>query len=184
MKLYLSVLCLIISLQSKAQFDTLSIRKNALAGEDSLIALFKKKDWASYANYMYPGLIKMFGNKEKFVSFLEQTMNGLANAEIEIFKNGNVLQLLKVSNGYQSINETFMQMKYNGILISGSSYDVGFSEDGVHWTYFRINERATADQINQIIPELSPELKLPKPQMQSGKTLEEFMAAYQLQYLN
>lgn len=185
MKNYLLSIVFIAScIQSQAQFDTLFISKKASAGEDSLIALFKRKDWKSYADYMHPSVIEMVGGKESFVTALKQSMKTLETVKLDVFKNGRVLQIIKANDQYQCVIESFMQMTLNGMLITGSSYDIAFSKDGNDWKFLRIDQSFTPETIKQLIPELSPDLKLPKAQFQQGKTLEEFMSNYQLEYLN
>ncbi|HWI93343.1 MAG TPA: hypothetical protein VNT20_18820 [Flavisolibacter sp.] len=185
MKRYLfAAIFISLAAQLHAQFDTLSISKKASASEDSLIALFKRKDWHNYANYMHSSVIEMIGGKEKFVATLHQTMNALESAKFDAFKNGRVLQIIKANNQYQCVIESFMQMTLNGNIISGSSYDLAFSDDGDKWTFLRIDQSLTPETIKLLVPEISGDLKLPKSQFQQGKTLEEFMKTYQLEYLN
>ena len=185
MKYYLlSVILIATTLQSGAQFDTALVSKKASAGEDSLIALFKRKDWNKYVSYMHPSVVEMVGGKENFVTTLQQTMKELESAKFEAFKSGRVLQITKANGQYQCVVESFMQMTLNGVMISGSSYDLAFSTDGEKWTFLRIDQSLTPETIKQLVPELSPDLKLPKSQFEQGKSLEEFMKTYQLEYLN
>src|SRR4030095_6413403 len=109
-------------------------------------------------------------------------MKILDEVDMQIYKTGKILQLLKIKGQYQCIVESFMQMKMNGTTISGSSYDVAISDDGVKWTFFRITETATPAQIKEIFPDLSPEFKITRSQIQP-KTLEEFMTTYKVEYL-
>lgn len=180
----LPIVSMAMTLQSLAQFDTALISKKASAGEDSLIALFKRKDWNKYVSYMHPSVIEMVGGKESFVSTLQQSVKALESAKFDTFKNGRVLQMVKANGQYQCVVESFMQMTLNGVIISVSSYDLAFSTDGERWTFLRIDQTLTPETIKQLVPELSPDLKLPKSQFAQGKTLEEFMKTYQLEYLN
>ena len=148
-----------------------------------MIALFKRKDWKTYADYMNPIVIEMLGGKDGFVKYLQEEMKFLDETDMQIYKAGKILQLLKINGQYQCIVESFMQMKMNEITISGSSYDIAISDDGVKWTFSRITESATAAQIRNIFPGLSPDLKFPRSQM-LRKTLEEFMITYELKYLD
>ena len=185
MKHYLlSIILIALVFQSNAQFDTLFISKKASAGEDSLIALFKRKDWNRYVDYMHPSVVEMVGGKEKFVTTLQQSMTALESAKFDAFKNGRVLQTTRANGQYQCVIESFMQMTLSGVIISGCSYDLAFSTDGESWTFLRIDQTLTPDTIKQLVPELSPDLKLPKSQFEQGKTLEEFMKTYQLEYLD
>ena len=184
MKRYFILLIVIVfSFEGKSQLDTLFLRKNIYASEDSMIALFKRKDWKTYADYMNPIVIEMLGGKDGFIKYLQEQMKILDEADVQIYKAGKILQLVKIKDQYQCIVESFLQMKMNGMTISGSSYDIATSSDGVKWNFFRITETATSAQIKEIFPDLSPEFKLPRAQMQRN-TLEEFMSTYELQYLN
>jgi kynureninase len=170
--------------ESKAQFDTAAISRKASVKEDTLIALFKRKDWNNYANYMHPSLIKIIGGKEKFVTVMQQAMTTLNNVSFDAFKNGRVLQIVQSDDQFQCVIESFMQMTLAGILVSGSSYDLAFSKDGEKWTFLRIDQNQTPETIKQLIPELSSDLKLPKSQFQQGKTMEEFIKGYRVEYMN
>lgn len=184
MKTYLLILLAAFVLQSNAQFDTAAISKKASAGEDSLIALFKRKDWTNYANYMHPAIIKTSGGKENFVTMLQQTMKVLEAAKFDAFENGRVLQIVKANGQFQCVIESFMQMNFDGVLVSGSSYDLAFSTDGDQWAFLRIDQNQTPETIKQLVPELSTDLRLPKSQFQQGQTLDEFKKAYQVEYMN
>jgi hypothetical protein len=133
---------------------------------------------------MHPSLIKITGGKEKFVMVLEQTMKALESAQFDAFENGRVLQIVKAGGQYQCVIESFMQMRFGGVLVSGSSYDLAFSSDGNRWTFLRIDQNKTPEIIKQLIPDLSGDLKLPKSQFQQGKTLKEFKETYQIEYMN
>jgi hypothetical protein len=111
-------------------------------------------------------------------------MNALEAAKFDVFKNGRVLQIVKIKEQYQCVIESFMQMTLNGNVVSGSSYDLAFSADGDQWTFLRIDQSLTPETIKLLVPDLSPDLKLPKSQFQPGKTLDEFIKAYQLEYIN
>lgn len=184
MKRYFILLIVIVfSFEGKSQLDTLFLNKNIYTSEDSMIAIFKRKDWKTYADYMNPIVIEMLGGKDGFVKYLQEQMKILDEADVQIYKVGKILQLLKINGQYQCVVESFLQMKMNGITISGSSYDIATSVDGVKWNFFRITETATSAQIKEIFPQLSPEFKLPRSKMEA-KTLEEFMTTYELQYLD
>jgi hypothetical protein len=180
---FILLLVIVFSFKGKSQLDTLLLSKNIYAAEDSMIALFKRKDWKTYADYMNPTVIEMLGGKDSFVKYLQEQMKILDEADMQIYKTGKILQLVKINGQYQCIVESFIQMKMSGMTISGSSYDIAISDHGLKWTFFRITETATTAQIKEIFPGLSPDFKLPRAQMQR-KTLEEFMTTYELKYLD
>lgn len=185
MKRYLILFLLVTcSIAGEAQIDSALLRKNIYVAEDSMISIFKRRDWNSYAGYMNPVLVEMMGGKEGFVQYFQEQMKVLEMAEIQVIKVGEILQLIKIKDQYQCVAESFLQMKLEETMVSGSSYDLGLSKDGITWTFLRITEDATQDQVRMFLPDLSPDIKLPRSQMKFGKTLEEFMANYVLEYVN
>jgi len=175
-------LVLLADMQLNAQIDSATLANRIYSAEDSMMAIFKRKDWTAYAEYMHPVLIQLLGGKEKFIKTM-QDLKILEEAEVQAYKKGKILQLVKTEKDYQCIVETFMQMEVAGNLFSGSSYDIGVSADGKTWTFFRIEETITPAQIRQLFPNLHSNFKLPKAQRAMGKTLEEFMPTYVVQYL-
>jgi hypothetical protein len=183
MKKYTLAVCTVLfSLPVWAQLDTAMLTKNIYRAGDSMIAIFKRKDWKAYANYMNPTIIQLMGGKDQFVKTMQE-FKFLDEADVQVYKKGKILELAKMETEYQCIVESFMQMQVMGTLVSGSSYDIGISADGNVWTFFRIEESVTSDQIKQLFPGLNSNFKLPKAQKALGKTLDEFMPTYALQYL-
>jgi hypothetical protein len=169
------------SLNTQAQVDTSLLTKNICAAEDSMVAISKRKDWNAYADYMHPVVIEMSGGKEGFIQILESQSEILDS--VQLYKVGKIFQLSKTGNQYQCIVEAFIQMKINGEVASGSSYDIAISKDGNKWIFFRIPPTVTSDQIKELLPGLNPDFKFPRSQTDVGKTLDEFMAGYAIQYL-
>jgi hypothetical protein len=178
----LAVFAVLSSLEAWTQLDTALLSKSIYTAEDSMIAIFKRKDWSSYAHYMNPTIIELIGGKDQFVRTMGE-LKFLEETDVQVYKKGKILELAKTDSEYQCIVETFMQMQVLGTLVSGSSYDIGLSANGKDWTFFRIEESVTSDQVKQLIPDLHPKFKLPKTQRAVGKTLEEFMPTYVLEYL-
>jgi hypothetical protein len=180
-KLFLTSLLASLVIVGSAQVDTVFLRKNIYTGMDSMISLFHQKNWEAYADYMLPALIDTLGGKETFVDFMEEQMEMLDSLHVDAYNKGRILQLVKTKSGYQCITEAFMQMTGFGMVISGASYDIGVSQDGIHWKFLRLDENA--EMLNALIPFIHPELKLPVSQMVKDKTLEDFMKDYQVKYL-
>jgi hypothetical protein len=169
------------NLEGQAQIDTSLLTRNIYAAEDSMVAISKRKDWNTYADYMHPIVIEMSGGKEGFIQILESQSEILDS--VEMYKVGKIFQLSKTGRQYQCIVEAFIQMKINGEVTSGSSYDIAISENGNKWTFFRIPPSVTSGQIKELLPGLNPGFKFPRSQTEVGKTLGEFMAGYVVEYL-
>jgi hypothetical protein len=183
MKRCFFLLCMVLfNFAAEAQIDTVQLSKNISAAEDSMVAISKRKDWKAYVDYMNPVVIDLSGGKEGFVRLL-QNSKVFDSVDIQIFRVGKILQLSKIGVQHQCIVETFLQMKMSGKILSSSSYDIAISKDGYKWTFFRIAPTLTSDQIKKILPDLNQDFKFPRSQTEVGKTLEEFLAAYVIQYL-
>ena len=169
-------------MDGQAQIDTPLLTRNIYAAEDSMVAISKRKDWNTYADYMHPLVIEMSGGKEGFIQILESQAEILDS--VQLYKVGKIFQLSKTGKQYQCIVEAFIQMKINGEIASGSSYDIAISEDGEKWTFFRIPPAVTSGQIKELLPGLNPGFKFPRSQTEVGKTLDEFMAGYAIEYLD
>jgi hypothetical protein len=179
---FIFTIIIALNLEGQAQIDTSLLTKNIYAAEDSMVAISKRKDWNAYADYMHPVVIEMSGGKEGFIQILESQPEILDS--VQLYKVGKIFQLSKTGNQYQCIVEAFIQMKINGQVASGSSYDIAISEDGKKWIFFRIPPTVTSDQIKELLPGLNPDFKFPRSQTEVGKSLDEFMAGYAVEYLD
>jgi len=178
---FIFTLIIACNLDGEAQIDTSLLTKNIYAAEDSMVAISKRKDWNAYADYMHPIIIEMSGGKEGFIQVLESQSEILDS--VQQYKVGKIFQLSKTGSQYQCIVEAFIQMRINGEIASGSSYDIAISEDGNKWTFFRIPPTVTPGQVKELLPGLNPAFKFPRSQTEVGKTLDEFMASYAVEYL-
>jgi hypothetical protein len=178
---FIFTIIIALSLEGQGQMDTSLLTKNIYAAEDSMVAISKRKDWSTYADYMHPVVIEMSGGKEGFIQILESQSEILDS--VQFYKVGKIFQLSKTGNQYQCIVEAFIQMKINGKIASGSSYDIAISKDGKKWIFFRIPPTVTSDQIKELLPGLNPHFKFPRSKTDVGKTLDEFMVDYAVEYL-
>ena len=178
---FIFTIIIALNLNGQAQIDTSLLTRNIYAAEDSMVAVSKRKDWNTYADYMHPVVIEMSGGKEGFIQILESQSEILDS--VQQYRVGKIFQLSKTGKQYQCIVEAFIQMKINGEVASGSSYDIAISEDGKKWTFFRIPPSVTPDQIKELLPGLNPAFKFPRSQTEVGKTLDEFLAGYAIGYL-
>ena len=165
-------------ISANAQFDTTTLKKSVYANMDSMISIFHRKDWLRYMDYMHPNVIDFGGGKTALAELIGTQMEAI-DAEIIALKPSQLLQLIKTANGYQGVVASLIQMKVMGNMVSGTSYDLIMSDDGLKWSFTRIDEPQT---LKKILPDVSPEIKLPKKGMKLGVTLDEFMKTYEIQY--
>jgi hypothetical protein len=179
--LFLLSLCL-LSLQPKAQTDSVLLKQNIKAGMDSVSATFQRKDWPAFTTYMHPDLVKMLGGEKKFAGFIEQQMKSMEDATVQKSASGNVLQLLRYKNQWQCIVESYLEMTVDSTIISTVSSNIGVSfDDGKTWKFIRLSN-GNEEKMKQMFKDLSPELRAPNYKATVGITLEELLKTYEPVY--
>lgn len=184
MKKIISLLVLAFLVKAAiAQTDTLEAKKNAKANADAMMTAFRSSDWNAFAGYTNDKLLETIGGKEAYVELLATSMKQLfESAKVDTVCAGNVLQLVKTPGGYQSITESFMQIRIADMLAVLVSYEIGTSANGINWKFLRIDEDGSELTPKTFIPDLSPELIIPNNQMRPGTTLTEFLKTYTPEY--
>ncbi|HLP36222.1 hypothetical protein [Lacibacter sp.] len=179
--LFLVALCL-LSLQPKAQTDSLLLKQNIKAGMDSVSATFQRKDWSAFTNYMHPELVKMLGGEKQFAGFIEQQMKSMEDATIDRSASGNILQLLFYKNQWQCIVESYLEMTVESTIVSSVSSNIGVSFDnGKSWKFIRLSN-GNEEKMKQLFKDLSPELQAPINKTAVGVRLEELLKSYKPVY--
>lgn len=179
--LFLVALCL-LSLQPKAQTDSLLLKQNIKAGMDSVSATFQRKDWSAFTNYMHPDLVKMLGGEKQFAGFIEQQMKSMEDATINRSASGNILQLLFYKNQWQCIVESYLEMTVESTIVSSVSSNIGVSFDnGKSWKFIRLSN-GNEEKMKQMFTDLSPELQAPINKTAVGVRLEELLKSYKPVY--
>lgn len=179
--LFLFALCL-LSLQPKAQTDSLLLKQNIKAGMDSVSATFQRKDWSAFTNYMHPELVKMLGGEKQFAGFIEQQMKSMEDATIDRSASGNILQLLFYKNQWQCIVESYLEMTVESTIVSSVSSNIGVSFDnGKSWKFIRLSN-GNEEKMKQLFKDLSPELQAPINKTAVGVRLEELLKSYKPVY--
>jgi hypothetical protein len=175
--LFLFAMCL-LSLQIKAQTDSLLLKHNIKAGMDSVSATFQRKDWKAFTNYMHPDLVKMLGGEKQFAGFIEQQMKSMEDATIDKSASGNILQLLRYKNQWQCIVESYLEMTVESTIVSSVSSNIGVSfDEGKSWKFIRLSN-GNEEKMKQMFKDLSPELQAPVNKTAVGVKLEELLKTY------
>lgn len=183
MKRLLLVLAFVLgTLGSFAQFDTLAVKNKISVSVDSMSFAFRENRWTDYARYMNDGLLEVFGDSAGFAMAMDTIMKKLyEQAELQQYYAGKILQVVKTPKGYQCVTESFIQMTFSGMMLSGVSYNVGASPDGENWKFLRVDEDSRL-KIEDFIPDISAQIRIPEDQMETGLTLEEFLKTYKVIY--
>jgi hypothetical protein len=173
---------IVAALNVPAQFDTLGVKKNISTSLDSMTTAFKTSNWCVLAHFTNENAIRLMGSEEAFIAMVDSLMKEmLETARINQYHSGKILQLIKTTDGYQCVVESFMEMAISGTTIAGSSYNIGTSANGENWRFLRIDDNSSL-KIKNFIPNLSPQIRIPETQMEAGTTLAEFEKTYKIKY--
>lgn len=183
MKTKLLFFFLFLSVSSYAQTDSVWLKKNIKSGMDSVSLSFEKKDWKTFAGLMHPSLIEMFGDQERFVTFIDEQMKTLLKeAEVNSMGSGNILQLINFNNQWQCVVESYLQMTVDSMIVSTVSSNVGVSFDnGLSWKFLRVTN-GNETKVKELIKGLSPEIQIPYNKTELGVTLKELLKIYKPVY--
>ncbi|HEX8331513.1 MAG TPA: hypothetical protein VF622_02755 [Segetibacter sp.] len=136
--------------------------ENIYRSADSMMSAFKNKDWATFANYSHPAMIKMMGGQEAFVKLITDQMQQIPDTAIKSIGVGKIMQVVKTDQDQQCVVEQNMLMELQGMRITSTTYLVGESlNGGKSWTFFDASNGGVVKP-KDLKPNLSPEIKVPE----------------------
>jgi hypothetical protein len=136
--------------------------KNIYRSADSMMTAFKQKDWATFASYNHPAMVKMMGGPDAMVNMIAQQMKQIPDTAIKSIGVGKILQVVKTDQDHQCVVEQNMLMEMQGMRLSSTTYLVGESlNGGKSWTFFDASTGG-AVKPTDLKPNLSPEIKVPE----------------------
>ena len=159
-KLILISLISISSSVSYAQIDTFFVKHNIHRCADSLAHAFKTKNWDLFTTYSYPALIGSLGGVRKFKEYIQETLSVAPDSAWKQYEPGKILQIVKTNRDIQAIIELHTRIAMDSMQISTTTYLVGESWNGLHWTFF--DSRGDRNIALTVKPDLSPELVIPR----------------------
>jgi len=166
---------------AKAQEDSASLVPGIRASADSMAATFFRKDYRTFSTYNNATLVEMLGGEESFANFIEKQMSALGGMTFTRIYAGRILRVIPSAKPMQCIVEQCSEILYQGNYISAISHLVGISTDGREWRFADGNSDSGRD-IRTLIPELSPELIIPKKKQVLGVRLEDMLKNYVTAY--
>ena len=143
------------------------IEVNIYRSSDSMMQAFKNKDWATFAQYNHPAMLKMMGGEEAFEKLLASQMKEIPDTAIKSIVVGKILQVVKTAQDHQCVIEQNMVMEIEKMRITSTTYLVGESlNGGKSWTFFDASGEGIIKPTD-IKPNLSPEIKVPKKKQET-----------------
>jgi hypothetical protein len=134
--------------------------ENIYRSADSMMAAFKRKDWATFAKYNHPAMAKMMGGPEAFASFINMQMQQVSDTVIKSMQPGKILQVVETDKDRQCVVEENTEMQINGMRILKTTYLIGESLDnGNTWTFL---DASTGIAPAAIKKDISPKLNIPQ----------------------
>jgi len=138
------------------------VEENIYRSGDSMMQAFKAKDWATFAKYNHPTMLKMMGGEQSFIDLLSSQMEQIPDSSIKKLDMGKILQVVKTNTDHQCVVEQNMLMEMDGMRVTSTTYLVGESlNGGKSWTFF---DASNSEQVKptDIKPNLSAEIKVPQ----------------------
>jgi hypothetical protein len=135
---------------------------NIYRSADSMMTAFKAKDWATFARYNHPAMVKMVGGQEAMINMIAQQMQQIPDTAIKSIGVGKILQVVKTEQDHQCVVEQNMLMEMQGRRLNSTTYLVGESlNGGKSWTFFDASSGGVVKP-KDLKPNLSPEIMIPE----------------------
>jgi hypothetical protein len=123
-----------------------------------------KEDYKTFTKFTYPKLVQISGGYNEMATLIEKEISGMkkqgfkiddvkVDSPSHIFRNGKELQCTALQHLYMTV-----QSKK---VMSTSSLIAFSSDNGLNWTFLDANNKAI-ETIKKIVPNLSPQIVIPK----------------------
>jgi hypothetical protein len=138
-------------------------KKAARRDASAMYDAFLSGDLERYASYTYPGLLKLFGGKQKLIATIEAGRPKMAAQGISLKSHeiGEVTQLVDAGGELQAMLPRDQLMTMPGGEVHLLGYLLGVSRDGGKTWTFMDAEKVTPENIRMVLPTYDPRLKLP-----------------------
>ena len=127
---------------------------------------FLKGDYKTFADYTYPGLLKMMGGKDKMETVMKGIMDGMKSSGMKFNKISFDApgKIVKVGKQLQGTVIQHLDIKLTkGGAVSTSALIAISDDDGDRWTFIDTQGKDIA-AVKKAFPEISAALVLPPPQ--------------------
>ena len=182
-KVLLSFAVFLVMQTIQAQADSVSLIPRIRAASDSMMAAFKTGDYKTFARFNNETLVNMLGGTDQFASFLEQQMKAMSEVKFTEIRAGRILRITPFQQTWQCIVEQQSEITMDGQTISSISHLVGLSRDGGQSWRFMDGNQGSLEQFKAIMPELNPQMPIPRKKQETGKKLSELLLGYEPSYL-
>ncbi|WP_143754217.1 hypothetical protein [Chryseobacterium sp. 52] len=126
-----------------------------------------EKNYNAYSNYVYEGVIKMFGNKQKMINTSVEAIDKM-NTSGYIFKKvdfSEVGDIIPIKNELQTVVHQKIEMETPKGNMSGDHYLIAISKDnGKLWKFIDTSGK-DIETVRKYFPNLSSKLFIPKKKM-------------------
>lgn len=126
--------------------------------------LLLKKDFDAFSAYTYPKILEMMGGRQKMVQTLKKGADDMAaeGAGFTNFTFGKPSPIIHTGDELQCTLPQTIEMKVSkGRLVTESTLIAISSDNGKTW-YFMDTSGKNIDELRKILPNLSPQLVIPK----------------------
>lgn len=158
---FIAFICILFTAKAQTQDLTVGMLNQA----KDMSNLFLAKDYAGFAKYSHPNVVKTMGGNKNMVSTIKKSFeeieaDGITFLAIDF---GTPSEILTVGDELQCTVPQMIEMKVPGGKVTANTTLIALSPDnGVHWYFIDVSSNNLAT-MKQIIPSLSDNLVLPIP---------------------
>lgn len=157
------LLFIIVTLSSEAYSQPGSALKDSVASQAKTMAqAFLKKDYKTFASFMYSTMIKAMGGIDKAPDALYKSVSGLMSEgfSFEEISFGSVSDIVTNKGELQCTIPQFMKMKTpNGVVDNLRTLLAVSSDNGLHWKFIDTSKKSR-ETIKEFVPNLSDAIDL------------------------
>ena len=157
--LLFAIAVILISLCTEAQNLPTTIKLQAM----DMATAFMKNDFNTFVKYMHPNIIAFAGGKEKMKTKMDSAykMMKLFSVTFKRYWIGDPGEIVNYKNQYQAVLPQSTTLKTPlGELIAETYWIVISNDNGKNWWFIDTNVYK-ANQLKNILPDISPKLVIP-----------------------
>jgi hypothetical protein len=130
----------------------------------TMVDAFLKEDFANFARYVHPGVVKMMGGKKKVIKTLKEGMEAMRSEDLKITKYslGEPSDILKAGKELQCAIPQFMVITSPTSRVEMESTLIAISSNnGKNWQFIDASDK-DRETLKSLLPNLSDDLVIPE----------------------
>jgi hypothetical protein len=163
MKKITAIFFLLIAIVTTAQ-EQQKLKQNLLLQADEMGKAFIAKDYAAFASFTHPDLLKKFGGTQKMADIIRYSFSQIENVKFIDVTFAQPSEIINVEGELQCTVPQMIEMEADGQQVTANTTIIAISRDnGKTWS-FTDTAGQNIQALQATIPNLSPQLNIPEMQ--------------------